>query len=262
MKISSCSILSDCQEKDIRELMALCVEYEPVTMTFPMTNENNCNQKRDCYYLLYEGKTLINATALYMPNEETCEIMGFTHPKYRMQGAFSLILEKIEEDFAGNKDVTFIFVTDGNSKDAEKSLQALESTFWYSEYMLELDLVSDQWKKHITGDTELSVIVEESIGLDQKESEITYYSCLGNNKVGRCKILLFSSYAYLYGLSIVKNMRNQGYGTEFLDFILKDLKKRCITKAKLQVNSYNQIALHLYYVFGFTISGQMDYFLW
>lgn len=67
--------------------------------------------------------------------------------------------------------------------------------------------------------------------------------------------------AYIYGLSITEEYRNQGWGTKLFKYGLNYLNKENIEQAELTVDPKNDAAIHVYREkLGFEITGFRENF--
>ena len=129
MKIQILNHLNEKQLKKVRTLLDACRDYEPVTLTPPLTAEGCFDSALPCFYLLYEDNELVSFLSLFLPDRYYGEAMGFTHPMARQRGYFKRLwneaLIKLEDYI---EDMELLFVTDGNSGDA---LAALETALMH-----------------------------------------------------------------------------------------------------------------------------------
>lgn len=141
MKVQILNRLNEKQLKKVRALLDACRDYEPITLTPPLTADSCFQPSLPCFYLLYENNELVSFLSLFLPDQYYGEAMGFTHPMARQRGYFKQLwneaLIKLDDYI---EDMELLFVTDGNSADAQAALDAMEGEYQYSEYILEKDM--------------------------------------------------------------------------------------------------------------------------
>lgn len=141
MKIQILNRLNEKQLKKVRTLLDACRDYEPITLTPPMTADSCFQPGLPCFYLLYENNELVSFLSLFLPDPYYGEAMGFTHPMARQRGYFKQLwneaLIKLDDYI---EDMELLFVIDGNSADALAALDAMEGEYQYSEYILEKEM--------------------------------------------------------------------------------------------------------------------------
>lgn len=144
MKIQILNRLNEKQLKKVRSLLDACQDYEPVTLTPPLTADSCFDSGLPCFYLLYESNELVSFLSLFLPDQYYGEAMGFTHPMARQRGYFKQLWNEALirlEDYI--EDMELLFVIDGNSTDALAALEAMEGEYQYSEYIMEKDMAAE-----------------------------------------------------------------------------------------------------------------------
>ena len=141
MKTQILNCLNEKQQKKVQALLRTCRDYEPITLTPPLTSDSCFRPELPCFYLLYENNELISFLALFLPDQYYGEAMGFTHPMARQRGYFKHLwneaLIKLDDYI---EEMELLFVTDGNSPDALAALEAMEGEYQYTEYIMEKDM--------------------------------------------------------------------------------------------------------------------------
>lgn len=81
--------------------------------------------------------------------------------------------------------------------------------------------------------------------LSQKAVELTFFD--NNKKIGECCISsIDTDRPFLYNLEVVPSERGKGYGTEIMDYCIKNYNAKEVT-----VDTDNKVAIHLYKKLGF-----------
>lgn len=288
MKIQILNRLNEKQMKKVQTLLNACQDYEPVTLTPPLTAEGCFDSALPCFYLLYENNELVSFLSLFLPDQYYGEVMGFTHPMARQRGYFKQLwneaLLKLEDYI---EDMELLFVTDGNSGDALAALEAMEGEYQYSEYILEKDMASDPGTD---ADSDIQTIlslqqiqpsdqtlkqcidIHETIFCDSHSASeafikemfntplsSTYLAYEQNHPVGILHLTEWESGVYLSGFGILPELQGQGLGTVLLRAISSYLKPGH-TLLSLQVGSLNEAAFGLYKKEGFREVSHRDYY--
>lgn len=151
MKIQILNRLNEKQLKKVQTLLDACKDYEPVTLTPPLTADSCFDSALPCFYLLYENNELVSFLSLFLPDQYYGEAMGFTHPMARQRGYFKQLwneaLVKLDDYI---EDMELLFVTDGNSADARAALDAMEGEYQYSEYIMEKETGKKSKTEHMS----------------------------------------------------------------------------------------------------------------
>ncbi len=300
MKIQILNRLNEKQLKKVQTLLNACQDYEPVTLTPPLTAEGCFDSALPCFYLLYENNELVSFLSLFLPDQYYGEAMGFTHPMARQRGYFKHLwneaLMKLDDYI---EDMELLFVTDGNSADAQAALDAMEGEYQYSEYILEKDMKSEADMSQAAETVKKSqsnpagcqtaaltlrpvqpsdqtlkqcADIHEAIfcdGRSASESFIkemfgtpltdTYLAYDQEQPVGIFHLTEWESGTYLSGFGILPRQQGRGLGTALLHAVSSCLKPGH-TLLSLQVGSLNEAAFELYQKEGFREVSHRDYY--
>ena len=63
---------------------------------------------------------------------------------------------------------------------------------------------------------------------------------------------------YWFGICVLEHYKNKGYGTQLMKYIFNHEKIKKINEICLTVDKINNIAMHLYLKFNFTIIDEKD----
>lgn len=291
MKIQILSHLNEKQLKKVQALLTACKDYEPVTLTPPLTAEGCFDPGLPCFYLLYENHELISFLSLFLPDQFYGEVMGFTHPMARQRGYFKQLwneaLIKLDNYI---EDMELLFVTDGNSADALAALTAMEGEYQYSEYILEKDMAADTDRTEETdakGNQILLTIhpvqpsdqaaaqcidLHEAIFFDGRSASEalikkmfddpmtgTWLACYQGQPAGIFHLTEREADTWLTGFGILPELQGQGLGRLLLRTIPSCLRPGH-TRLSLQVGSLNEAAYGLYKKEGFREVSHREYY--
>ena len=135
MKRLTLEKLSPVQINKINELLRICSEKDPIHLSVPVA-EANVWLDNERFFLLYERGQLISMIHLFFPDRIIGELIGFTHPDFRGRHYFQLLLDTALNCAEDLELEQVYLISDGNSPDAVKALDALGLDMEYSEYML------------------------------------------------------------------------------------------------------------------------------
>lgn len=241
MKIQTTSRLNNEQKEKLEELLRLCREKEPITLSFPF-------EDADLYLLCKEQDAVLSACALTSEGDDDYECTAFTAPEYRRQGIFTELLDTAIGLLP--EDSRFLFYTDHKSTDAAAALEAYEAEPLFHEHMMELSELPI-----LQTDSSMSITLTESV----TDGILTY--CF-QSAFGIVNFSVFSSYYYLYGFEIAEAYRGKGYGSAMLSTVLNHLKEKKSMPVRLQVSGDNLPALSLYKKTGFHITETLSCYLY
>ncbi|MEG1255578.1 GNAT family N-acetyltransferase [Clostridium sp.] len=280
MKILELQELNEQQIKDIRKLEGICKEYDGIKGDVFLSNELNFNKEIKCYFLSYEGETLISFIYMFMPTLQEAEVSAYTLPDERQKGYFKLLLEKAVEELNNYGVRKILFVHEPKSKNAKCVLKRLDVKYDFSEYLLvydstnslecnsKLKLVPVQ-KENVNEIAALHVdIFNKSLEIGQSmvnraldsEDRIPYMAKLNNEIIGIGSISLENKDGFICGLGISSKHQGKGYGKEILNLLIEKMLTMDINDILLEVDSENHIAYNLYTKSGFKIKTQFDYY--
>lgn len=236
------------QKRDIKRLTDVCRHEEPLTLSAPLEEGLE-------YFLLYDDVRLLSMLFLFFPEEAVCECAAFTHPSYRQNGYFTVLLDDAldfidDYEETHNLQTDFCFLSDGLSPAAASALQALGAEYWYSEYGMERTLSEDDRLCQAT----LPLSVEDA-------GDHLYTAALRDQVIGVCMVIPNGDCVYLYGFEIKEAYRHKGCGQNFLLGMLS-LLSYDYRRISLQVSGRNTAALSLYRRTGFHITETLSYYLY
>ncbi len=247
MKRMHINSLSSRQKAEMKELLELCRQTEPLKLTAP--TEDGLD-----YFLYYDNSQLLGFSFLFFPQEDLCEYTAFVHPGHRRTGIFSdlmdMALDYVEHyEKTKNCGADFCFLIDEKTPSAMAVMKAVGAQYWYSEYTM-----ARQWRE---ADQDYHPLLH----IKEQKTPGLYAAFLKEMLIGTCALLPSTASLYLYAFQIKENCRGRGFGTDFLLGILALLSKEK-KPVTLQVSSLNDTALRLYKKTGFQTVEALSYYLY
>lgn len=240
--------------KDLSLLQKTCNEYDHITFSFPLEEDCIC-----C--LLYEDERLLSALIGFFTDPDTMECYGCTLPDKRQNGHFTFLLKELVNDYP---DCDFIFPVYEDCQDGLKTLQAMEASFCYKEYFMELSTPMSEEAIFIKENKDRNDLTISS--RKDSDDQICYEFFKDKAVVGKCRLDIQENSAYLYGYEISESLRRQGLGTACLRLFLKTYTSLLSNQRKdtiyLQVSGDNLPAVALYKRAGFQIRESLSYYLY
>jgi ribosomal protein S18 acetylase RimI-like enzyme len=124
------------------------------------------------------------------------------------------------------------------------------------------DLIDLEWEGEYT---HFRRLYADTFSLVEQGTAIIWIAELnGAGLIGQCFVSLRRNHrepadstlrAYLYGFRVKANYRNQGIGTQMMNIIEKDLRKRAFQQATLNVSQENPDARRFYERLGYVVVG-------
>ena len=280
--------LNQTQVNKMRQLIDLCTEKEPITLTVPLSRAG-VFLSDERYFVLYEDGQLVSMAHLFYPDHIVGELIGFTHPDFRKNHYFGRLLSKVM-DYAETIGLDQVYViSDGKSPDAAKALDALGLDTEYTEYMLgkvlDISAVSeptaaesfaDSHRETTVLETDSSPLTAELFSkifqtdpaqckayledISSDERIHNYVLSLNGTHIGQTQLTFMGDMAYISGFGILPEYRRQGMGLKFLHQLERLLAEQSIRRFTLQVSSQNKTALSLYRKDGFEVLEALHYY--
>lgn len=248
MNIINTNVLTSNQYHDAKSLVQLCRQADGSRGISFLEPETNYITEYPCFFMMYEGDTLVSFASVFIPDESTCEIYADTLPSARGKGYFNRILKMIKEK---NKDFNIektYMVNDPTCIVGTKAMEAIGARLESSDYLMRYNNEVKPVPKHI-----LTLRIEKE-GDNEK-----YISMKEDMEIGHCYVEYTRETAFIFDFFIYEKHRGMGYGTETLQLLLEHLLKHGCNKILLHVNNANKAAHKMYYHHGFIHDEQLDY---
>jgi RimJ/RimL family protein N-acetyltransferase len=211
-------------------------------------------------FLYYDGKKLIGYLGICGYGGESLEICGMTHPAYRCAGVFgklfSLARDEVNKRGAGSA----LLLCDRNSDTGQRFIGNTGATFHHSEHEMLLEVGQEKSAAKRT------VVLRNAFAVESRESGLEtactkcYLAEAEGVAVGRVRLEILGAEGGIYGLEARPEHRGKGYGRAILLGAVEKLWEGGAKRIRLQVDTANEAALHVYESCGFKIAYTMDYY--
>ncbi len=253
ISIGSTKLLTKKQRQELSELVGFCNHHDKTDLSFPFEDEE------DSFCLLgyLPDKQLVSCLTL-IPYEETlAECCAFTHPDFRRQGHFSVLLKEVLAEYP---DVDLLFAVSDTCTDTLKALAALGAQKDSEEFMMECILDDHNHAAACADDKSVCQTQAFSITQVSNNEYALFHSgiCCGSASVEPVS----KTTLCLHHVEILPEFRNQGFGTAFLQLLLPALSSRGVQKVILHVTGDNAAALALYKKTGFSVTKTLSYYFY
>lgn len=248
MNIINTNVLTSNQYHDAKSLIQLCKQADGSRGIGFLEPELNYIREYPCFFMMYEGETLVSFASVFIPDENMCEIYADTLPSARGKGYFKRLLKLIKEK---NKDFNIkktYMVNDPTCIVGTRAMESIGAKLESSDYLMRYNNELKPNPKHIL-----------TLKVEKEEDNEKYISMKEDLEIGRCYVEYNRETASIYGFFINEKYRGKGYGTETLLLLLEHLLKHGCNKILLHVNNANKAAHKMYYHHGFIHDEQLDY---
>ena len=265
ISISSTNLLTQKQQQEIADLTAFCRQHDGTDLSWPVDEEDLT------HFLGYLPNGHLAACLTLIPYEETlAECCAFTHPDFRKNGFFSLLLE---EALAQYPDVNLLFAVSETCGDALKTLEALGAEKDSEEHMMECDLDRRQAARQSANNAGASRQTSCPADSEKPDRSLPFFiartseteyalHCSGTLYGTASAEPVSETTVCLHHVEILPEFRNQGCGTAFLQLLLPELAGKGFQKAILQVAGDNAPAIALYKKTGFSVTKTLSYYFY
>lgn len=248
MNTINTNMLTSNQFHDVQNLISLCKDFDHTSGISFLDAHMNEYPDFPCFFLGYEGSTLVSFLSVFIPNCEECDIYSYTLIGYREKGYFHTLFQMALEKIRDYNIPNIYFVVEPKCFSGVQSLIQLGATLKSSEYQLRFNEKYSIKPSHIL---ELTVNRNGSHGFFSTSKQ--------GESIGSCHVDYSFGSATIYGFEIEETKRGQTYGKEQLLLILEYLIQKGNHTILLHVSSNNPHAYHLYMHNGFTHDTQIDY---
>lgn len=268
------------QLEQILKLALVCEEYDGSKLKLDRCMLENRISEEINDILCYDGNNLIGYLGLceIIKGSSEIEATVFVDPEYRNQAVFSKLLLKAKEICSNRKIEKILLI--GYQSCEKSGIIAKERAYKvdHNEYAMELkkaDWCSSEnfnltFRRAVNRDIKELVFLDMiGFNLSQKEAEGFYkdktmlecYIAEVNDKpVGSITVAREPDEFIIYGLVVSPMFRKKGYGHEILDYALDIGFSDGFTKARLEVEDHNKVAIKLYRGAGFKIVDKYSYY--
>ncbi|TPG90360.1 GNAT family N-acetyltransferase [Brevibacillus laterosporus] len=273
--------LTEAELTQVKDLLQVCNEYDQIQikLNLDMISCRPTNQIQDFYFA--KDDRMIGYLALYNFNNREVEISGMVDPAHRRNGIFYSLLQLAYPEIERRQLPKLIFMSQEKSASGKAFLEALGSTYSFSEYWMEMDSPPSDPKTtslflREATEEDISLFVQvdiESFG-SSKEDSIRHalegiqepdrhpiVAFLGNEFIGKLSYQRIDDMDFIYGFAVMPSFQGRGYGREILTRVVCELIKKQSPSIVLEVEVRNKNALKLYNSCGFKEVTANDYYI-
>ncbi|MDW0108774.1 GNAT family N-acetyltransferase [Sporosarcina aquimarina] len=269
-------MLSDKQIKRIQQLQTQCEDYDQIELKL---NWDMLRERKDdsLDFFMWKEDELIAYLALYGFGS-TAEVCGMVKPSERRNGYFSKLWSQASKVIQHNDFDKVLFNAPGTSDSAKGWLADQPCDYSFSEFHMhwnEQDLaetIDITMRESTIEDKVFEIALDaEAFSLSLADAESYYTERLSRAKerryiieadgssVGKIRVTRSLDESYLSGFAITADSRGKGYGSQALQWIVKQEIPTGNT-IKLDVETKNDNALKLYERVGFVHQQRQDYY--
>jgi ribosomal protein S18 acetylase RimI-like enzyme len=283
-RIKLASQLNYREYEDIKSLREYCVKNDNITLKLELDyklidKSENLNKINE--FMFYDDGTLIGYIGICQFGGETLEVNGMVHPEYRRMGVFSRLFSLVKEEWDKRSSRDMYLLSDHKSLPGLEFIKRTGAYYDNSEYEMFLkgdpinstDLNELRLRKATNKDVNEIArqnaiyfdVDPEKVDLLLPEEEANrgvdiYIAEFENAVIGKVHLEVSDGRGGIYGLGVLPQYQNRGYGREILIKSVELLKAKQINEIMLQVAVKNKNALRLYKSCGFEVTSTMDYY--
>jgi ribosomal protein S18 acetylase RimI-like enzyme len=283
-RIKLASQLNYREYEDIKSLREYCVKNDNITLKLELDykfidKSENLNKINE--FMFYDDGTLIGYIGICQFSGETLEVNGMIHPEYRRMGVFSRLFSLVKEEWDKRSSRDMYLLSDQKSLPGLEFIKRTGAYYDNSEYEMFLkgdpinssDLNELRLRKATNKDVnEIAIqnaiyfdVDPEKVDLLLPEEEANrgvdiYIAEFEHAVIGKVHLEVSDGIGGIYGLGVLPEYRNRGYGREILIKSVELLKAKQLNEIMLQVAVKNKNALRLYKSCGFEVTSTMDYY--
>lgn len=273
---------------DINNLQIICSKIDKTTLKleldYKLHRAEGLRGSLKCIneFMYYDNDKLIGYIGICRFGRNTLEVNGMVHPEYRRRGIFKTLFSFVKDEWNKEESLRMLLLCDDHSSSGLEFIRNSCSVIHdHSEYemflrsSLEQDLKANKvvlrkamnpdakeiaWQNSVYFEKEYK---EEDLLMPEEEEKCgtsIYLAENDNGVIGKVHLEVSEGTGGIYGLGVLPEYRNKGYGREILVRAIEKLQERNIKGIMLQVAVKNKRALNLYCSCGFEVTSTMDYF--
>lgn len=274
----------------INKLQNICSDYDKTTLKLELDYKlastdkvilsiSNINE-----FMYFNGKELLGYIGICSFGGSSLEVNGMVHPDYRRRGIFKRLYQLVKDESLKRSIKCMLLLSDRNSESGQAFLKSIGASYKYSEYEMYLrkdgdssltdtDINKITFRKCTNADAKeiarqnaiyFESDYDETDMIMPEEEEKRWMSIyLAENKdliIGKAHLQLTNGAGGIYGLGVLPEHRNKGYGRKILLKAIETLNAKKAESIMLQVATQNSNALKLYKSCGFVEESTMDYY--
>jgi len=284
----------------INELQKQCSDYDQINLKLELdyklaeaqNKNNNIDNRNINEFMYFDKKQLIGYIGIccFGGTDAAFEITGMVNPRYRRQGIFSKLHALATSECKRRNAGSILLLCDKKSVSGQNFLKTAGAAYKYSEFEMFLRNEPNEIKREeISGfrlrkatpadvwevtrqnaiyfgdlhDEENNDIEEERFRLmedEEKPAMSIYLAEMNELIIGKVHLQIINSIGGIYGLGVLPENRNKGFGRAILMKAINMLKEANVEEIMLQVATGNAAALGLYKSCGFQEVSIMDYY--
>ncbi|MTI67238.1 MAG: GNAT family N-acetyltransferase [Firmicutes bacterium] len=262
--------------KKIKDLEVLCNEHDDIKMKLNWGFIKVRSKEEVNDFLCFKDNILVGYLGLHI-YDSVAEITGMVHPKYRRKGIFTKLMSIATDNLIKRGIYKVLLISEDATLASKKYVETINAKLVTTEYRMIL-------KKYNFKNTKTDLVVRKAKAIDavkrarilsicfdmpikDKENYIKelhdkykefYVAELNNTVIGNLNVSSADNIV-IYGVGILPEYRNQGYGKEFIKRVIDkifDNDKDII----LEVNSKNNTAIKVYEKCGFNKTNSYNYY--
>lgn len=249
--------LSQQDFENVAAMQNLCREADGVflklELEFKMSEykEKTHGIERMDEFLYYSEEKLIGYIGICDFGGESVEISGMTHPDFRRMGVFTKLFSLVSDELRRREGKSVLLLCDRSSEAGRQFVWSTGAAFHHAEHEMSL-------KAGVP-----SGMPDNAVTLSRQESEgmEVYVAHAEGVPVGSVRLELINGVGGIYGVEVMPEFRGRGYGKGLLLRAVEKLREKGAGQIRLQVDTDNPRALHIYESSGFTEDYTMDYYL-
>lgn len=225
------------------------------------------NEETENEFLYYQDNRIVGYLGV-IAFGDTAEVTGMVHPNYRRQGIFTKLMRAALEKMHDRQYGEILLLTDEKSLSGKGFIDFFGGVYKNSEY--EMTYTSHplnsrsllRFEKAEASDLAAIITIDEKCFGKSHRTDIenTFTAHNSESMVGKVRLELINGEGGIFGLGVLPEFRNYGYGKSLLENSIYELINRGAKKVFLQVVTNNENALGLYLNTGFIIENRVDYY--
>jgi ribosomal protein S18 acetylase RimI-like enzyme len=281
--IKALSYLDENTIKEIRQVEAVCKDFDKLGGTIYLDNSFDFNKDIKSVFLMYDNSKLVSVLSMFIPTKQEAEVSGYTLPQYRRRGYFEELYEKAVCELKKYEIETKLLVCESQSISGKELIRKLNGKHAFNEYFMRYigagSLLKDEhnyrstlnipgvdstnelidMRQRIFGDSyeDTKVMIQNTF---ESENRIQYALTYENRFIGIGSACFEEGQVSICGLGISPEYQGMGFGREILLLILIDLLKKGNKDITIDVDSENEKAYNLYKNNGFQVKISYEYY--
>lgn len=281
MQLINSQGLSPAQFNHIRQLEAVCNDFDGLTMKLNLETLRQRQEEQINDFLMYDGELLVGYLALFIFRRDEAEVSAMTHPAYRRRAIFKQMLAVAQAELQQRGIPDFLFICERGSVTATPVMQSIAARYDFSEYKMTLqrpiqtaNLVPELTLRPVEP-ADLDLLAEMDVAcfkvpfaaakqyigpkLDDPGRRV-WVATLKGVTIGKIHVSVVENESYINGFCILPGYRGRGCGKTILSRVVERLVAEQHQIISLEVETENENALGLYRGVGFEVVTAYDYY--